>query len=146
MSDDALALVPPAAYIKDTATAKGMGVFAVRAFNEGDLVERCPVLLIPCRWDELPKNFQVRVFDWGYFVGTPNIHAFALGWGSLYNHNDPANLRYHVNAESQLLIFTTVRSIAANEELTINYQAKGGGPAGKDFDWFEANTITPVVA
>ena len=42
------------------------------------------------------------------------------------------------------LVFTAEKTIAAREELTINYNAVGGGAAWHDDNWFERMEITPM--
>jgi len=64
-------------------------------------------------------------------------HAVALGYSSLYNHE--------ALAERQELRFTVVRDVAADEELTINYNACGGGPEWHNDNWFDRMRISPVL-
>jgi SET domain-containing protein len=46
--------------------------------------------------------------------------ALALGYGSLYNHSYRPNARYDDDAQAAM-VFLALRSIAAGEEITINY-------------------------
>jgi hypothetical protein len=39
-------LKPPSVYVKDTGTAKGRGVFALRDFTAGEVIELCPVVRV----------------------------------------------------------------------------------------------------
>ena len=42
-------------------------------------------------------------------------HCPALGYGSLYNHGNPANMRYEGDDEAKVLRFVAIRAIAAGE-------------------------------
>jgi hypothetical protein len=81
-------------------------------------------------------------FDWQVLAKTKNPStAIAAGYGGMYNHADHANLRYHADAVAVTLIFTAVRDISRDEQLTVNYNAKGGGPVWHDDNWFEREGI-----
>jgi hypothetical protein len=130
--------------IRDTGTAKGRGIFALTPFAPDELVEACPVVIMRTAFRGLPDELKTLVFNWGFLTGGPDMHAVALGHGSLYNHENPSNLRYLADAEAQLLRFVAVRPIAADEELTINYNAHGGGHVWHDNKWFERLNV-PLI-
>jgi hypothetical protein len=138
-------LRPPSVCVKDTGTPKGRGVFALRAFECGEVVEVCPVVIFRMPFEKLPGDVRRLMYDWDQLAGVPDAHALALGYGSLYNHNNPANLRYAADDSGLLLRLTAVRAVAEGEELTINYNAVGGDPESDDDYWFEMNGITPIV-
>jgi hypothetical protein len=77
--------------------------------------------------------------------GTGSRHGLALGYGSLYNHDNPSNLRYEADHERGLLRFVAVRAIDQDEELTVNYNAVGGGFASSTDTWFDRMNIEPLV-
>lgn len=139
-------LTAPSVCLKDTGTAKGRGVYALSAFAAGQLVEVCPVVLFRRPFAKLPEEIKKMVFHWGQLAGMHGTHALALGYGSMYNHNNPANLRYEADESGLLLRLVAVRDIAAGEELTINYNAPGGGPESDDDYWFEMNGVTPIIS
>ncbi len=134
----------PSLYIADTGTAKGRGVFAARAFKADDVVEMCPVVIIKSHTDTMPPEVRTLVFDWKVLANMPGCNALALGFGSLYNHSNPANMRYQADPSGQNLHFIAVRDIAAGEELTVNYDAFGGGPEWHNNNWFDRMGINPV--
>ena len=138
-------LTAPSVYVKDTGTVKGRGVFALRDFEAGEVVETCPVVLMRLPFGELPKELRERVFDWGALAGAPpGTHARAHGYGSLYNNANPANMRYEAFVAGDLLRFIAVRGISADEELTINYNARDGGAEWHDTNWFDRMNIKPI--
>ncbi len=140
-------ITPPDSYVKDTGTAKGRGVFAGRAFGAGEVVEVAPVLLFAMKdFVGVPKPIKHVIFNWNWLVGQKDDRqAIALGYGSLYNHANPANLRYEADADLPAMRFIAVRDIAEGEELTINYNAHGGGHEWPDNNWFERMKVRLVV-
>ncbi len=139
-------LRPPDVIITDTRTDKGYGVYAARAYQQGEVVEIAPVLLFEEKFRDLQRCLQERVFDWGTLAKTRRSNCLPLGCGSLYNHNEPSNLATSAIDTEQLqaLKFTAVRDIEPGEELTINYNAHGGGHTWHDDNWFKQLQIDPV--
>lgn len=138
-------LSPPTAYIQDTGTSKGRGVFAARAYICGEVVEVCPVVVLRMPFSSLPDEIKTLVFDWAILAQVPNTHAFALGYGSMYNHDNPANMRYEADSQHSLLRFISVRAINEGEELTVNYNARGGGAEWDNDNWFKRMNVKPIV-
>lgn len=131
----------PSIYLSDTGTAKGRGVFAAREFSAGEIVEVCPVVIIRSHTSTMPPEVRTLVFDWKVL---PGCNALALGFGSLYNHSNSANMRYQADPPGQSLHFIAVRDITPGEELTVNYDALGGGPEWHDNNWFDRMGVTPI--
>jgi uncharacterized protein len=93
----------------------GRGVFATRAFAEGEAVESCPTLEVA------GDCVSGRLGD--YVFGSSqdeNAVVLPLGWGMLYNHSYDANCEY-VQDGPQVITFQTTRKVGAGEELTIDY-------------------------
>ena len=136
----------PDVYLTDTGTAKGRGAFARREFAAGELVEECPVIPITVPSLMLPPEIQRIVFNWGVLTGTLTGDGLVLGYGSMYNHDNPANMRYEADLQNLTLKFIAVRPIKAGEELTINYNAIGGGATWNENDnhWFQRMNVKPV--
>lgn len=123
-------------YVTDTGTPKGRGVFAGRKINAGELVEACPVVVITTPLSRMPKELKSVVFDWGYLTNGQPSTCLALGWGSMYNSANPANLKYVAVANDLQLHFIAARDIQCDEELTINYNHTGGEAGSSDDTWF----------
>lgn len=134
---------PPLA-IRDTGTTKGRGVFACRDFRRGEVVETAPVLVLKGDFDELPELLKTYVFNWESLAGIPDAHAIALGFGSMYNHSNPASLCYQADARASVMRYVAARDIRCGEELTINYNADGGVHEWHDDNWFERHDIALV--
>lgn len=138
-------IAPPVVRIGDTATARGRGVFAARDYRAGDLVEASPVVVLETAFEQLPLALQRMVFAWPQCGGLPARQALALGYGSLYNGANPANLRYEREVATGIVRFLAARDIARGEELTINYSAGDGAAASAADEWFVEHGIRPSV-
>ena len=107
----------------------GRGVFATRLINEGTILERVPVLLIPREQVFDESNVARRscrlswyVYEWGNGEGDEYV-AVALGYGSLYNHSYHPNTFYR-RESPDAIEFVALRQIEADEEITINYNGE----------------------
>jgi hypothetical protein len=132
---------PPSACVKETGTIKGRGVFSSRSYPIGEVVELCPVVILPIAIERLPTEIDLLLFDWASLANVPGTQALALGFGSLYNDANPANMKYEADASLPALRFVAARNIAPDEELTINYSAMDGGAVSADNNWFERKGI-----
>lgn len=115
-------LQPPHLYVGPS-SIEGRGVFSKRALAAGELVEQAPLILISNAEDEILKATALYHY---YFVlsdkKTPV--AIGLGYSSMYNHGSPANAEYKIDMAAQLIEIRTVKTIAADEEITINYNGR----------------------
>ena len=107
---------------------KGRGVFARRLIQEGELIERVPMLVLPDNECEHGPVLSTYCFAWGR--GTV---ALALGYGSIYNHSYRPNARYD-DVGPQTKEFSALRDIQPGEEITVNYN---GSPRSRKAVWFE---------
>lgn len=131
------------ALIKDTGDAKGRGVFAIRDIGRGEVVEVCPVLIVS--YSLLPKNLNDVIFGWSSLTGEANpLACIALGWGSMYNHDNPENMRYIANTTNVSLEFIAAREIVSGEELTINYNESYVDIISEEDIWFSKKEISPI--
>ena len=131
-------------YVRDTGNATGRGVFAGRLFIAGEVVEVCPVVILQCDFKLLPSELQQRVFNWSAPAKAQGaVYALALGYGSMYNHANPANLHYELSEGGEYMRFIAASDIDANSELTINYNGAYGKNVSDEDDWFEARGIAP---
>lgn len=133
----------PLGYLADTGTTKGLGVFATRAIKAGETVEVAPVIQIRCAYSDLSQELKSRVFHWERLTSSPGVQALALGYGSLYNHANPANMRYVAIENGTAISFVAASDIDEGDELTINYNDTGGEPVSSEDNWFKLQGITP---
>ena len=135
-----LALLPEIS-LRHTGTAKGRAAFALRSFRCGETVEICPVIVTTGKFRDLPDELKDFVFNWRTLAGArAGSLAMALGYGSMYNHDSPANMTYEALPKKFALRFRAARDIAAGEELTINYS----GGVAEDDRWFSRRGISPI--
>ncbi len=125
-------VVPPDAYVQDTGTDKGRAVFAGRDFTKGELIEAAPVLVQPDPFHSLTPLVQRIVYNWQQLTQAKSYSSGLIyGYGSIYNHNNPANMRYEANANDHVMSYYAARDIKKDEELTVNYNDTMGGPVSK---------------
>lgn len=110
----------------------GRGMFAAERIKKGQIIEVCPVIVIPNRDKKLID--KTHLFDYYFMWGTKNQPAIALGYGSLYNHSYDPNAEYDQKVKRNVIIFTALRNIKKDEEITVNYN---GDPGNKSSLWFK---------
>jgi uncharacterized protein len=98
-------------------------------------------VLVFTRSDRLPLAIRLRFFRWSELTGIPNTSALALGYGSVYNGANPANLRYSAVRGMELVQFVAVRDTSSGEELTINYSGEKWAHLSEGNRWLEENKI-----
>jgi uncharacterized protein len=104
--------------------AHGLGVFARRSFEPGDVIERVPLVVIPD--DEMHfARLRGTIMHRYPMPGVPDDDhsAWMLGYGALYNHEpDPAvlNARWTYSG-GRTLLFLAVRPIRPGDEITYDY-------------------------
>jgi hypothetical protein len=132
-------------YVAHTGTPKGRGVYSARAYAAGDVVELAPVILFDGKFKAIPAEVRELLFNWSALAGAQVAHGLALGYGSLYNHDNPANLRYEADEPRRVLRFIAARDVAAGEELTINYNDARGVHAEEGDTWFAKHGIEAIT-
>ena len=110
----------------------GLGVFATTDIKAGQVIERCPVILVPANEDKLLDRTALTNY---YFEFSERYVAICLGYGSLYNHSYHANAIYDVSAKRRLIIFRAVKAIQKNEEICINYNYEPDDPTPLETWW-----------
>ena len=112
----------------------GQGVFAERHFDAGDVIEVCPVIVLPAPDVELLEKTSIRgyYYEWNNDGGV----ALAQGFGSLYNHSWAPNAQYEQDYDAGTISILCVRPIPPGHEITINYT---GAPDGRADLWFDTD-------
>jgi SET domain-containing protein len=118
--------------------AKGRGVIALKAIKAGTEIDVAHVILItPEEWEKIKQTCLYDfAFEW-CGEGAGITHALAMGSGEFINHSYEPNAKYCMDYEKKLITFSTIKDIAAGEEITVNYN---GEVDKKDKLWFD-----PVV-
>jgi SET domain-containing protein len=94
------------------------GLLATEDIKKGQIIERCPLILIPYSQEEVIDKTILKKY---YFEWTREYIAIALGYGSLINHSYTPNVKYFHDYKNTLLTFRAIKAITAGEELFINY-------------------------
>ena len=98
---------------------KGLGVFAVNHIKQGEIIERCPVLIVSKanRQNLYEQHGILRnyTFQWAEDI------AITWGYGSLYNHSSRPNAIYYRDLQSNTMIFQSLIDISPGEEICTSY-------------------------
>jgi SET domain-containing protein len=111
----------------------GRGIFAARNFKRGEVIERCPVLVLPRKDYLLLKGTELRNY---YFMWGKSTSAICFGYGSLYNHSYEPNATYRKRIKEKTIDFIAIRSIKRGEEIAVNYNY--GKPKSKRTLWIKS--------
>jgi len=113
----------------------GRGIFAFANIEKGEIIERCPIIVI--NEDEVKLLEKSELLNY-YFMWGENKEkvAICLGFGSLYNHSYEPNATYEKFPEDNLIKFVAIKDIEKNEEITVNYNY--GNPNDKKPLWIKS--------
>jgi len=112
---------------------KGLGVFALKDFKEGEIIESAPVLTFDTKGRRnLEKTLLNHyIYPWRSTRGA----ALVLGYGSIYNHSYSPNADWKQNFKTTCMAYRAIKPIKKGEEILVNYN---GEPDDKTpIDWFE---------
>jgi SET domain-containing protein len=109
----------------------GRGVFATKPFARGELIETCPVIVVPA--SQRPDLDKTALYS--YYYGWGDDAALAQGLGSFYNHSYHPNAVYEKDIANGNVVISAIRDIVAGEEITVNYN---GDPDSLKPLWFDA--------
>jgi hypothetical protein len=104
----------------------GRGVFATRAFGQGEVVESCPTVELA------DADVSGRLNDYVFSSVNEGDVLLVLGLGMLFNHSPEPNLEY-IQEDASTIVFQTVRKVRRGEELTIDYGE----------EWWETRGLEP---
>jgi len=112
---------------------KGRGVFALKDFKKGEIVESCPVINITPKERKRLEKTQLShyIYPWRSTRGA----ALVLGYGSIYNHSFSPNADWKQNFKTQSMVFRAIKSIKKGEEILVNYNGEPDDES--EIDWFE---------
>ena len=113
-------MILPGIYIGVT-ERKGRGVFSNAEILADTVIEVSPVIVMSFKERMLLDQTLLHdyIFEWEA-NGTEQC-CMALGYIPVYNHSSSSNCEYFMNYDNDTIHIKAVRNIAANEELTINY-------------------------
>jgi SET domain-containing protein len=106
-----------------TSGERGLGVFALRAFKKGDLIERSPGIMLGERDTAILSITALSAYIFGTSAGS----ILGLGLTSIYNHSDRPTAK--VSRFRRFIFVRALRDIKVGEEITLDY---GWSQAVKD--------------
>ncbi len=111
----------------------GHGIFTTKSIAPDTTIEECPYLRIKA--DECTASLDDYVFnlETAEENGDSDYYSLVLGWGSLFNHSYDHNIEYWHDTDRNLIVFHTIKTVAAGKQLFVNY--------GKD--WWKSRALTP---
>ena len=116
---------------------KGRGVFAMKSFQEGDLIEKSPVIkLTPKERKHCEKTI---LYSYVYPWRSTRSACLVLGYGELYNHSFEPNADWKQNFKTGSMVYRAIKPIKKGEEILINYN--GEPDDKKPIDWFEDGAL-----
>ena len=96
----------------------GLGVFAAYDIVKGEVIERCPYIVI----DDDDLQEANRLND--YLYNSPDRvgdYLCMMGFGMLYNHGNPANAEWQIDDDNRFVRFTALNDISAGDEIVHDY-------------------------
>lgn len=115
----------------------GRGVFAARSIKQGDIIEKCPVLVFPRKDYLLVKKTELRNY---YFMWGKSTSAVCFGYGSIYNHSYEPNATYEKRIREKTIKFIAIKNIKEGEEITVNYNY--GKPKDQSPLWIKSIKVS----
>ncbi len=104
--------------IKDS-VLHGLGVFARKAIKKGDVIERCPYIIVDD--DDLKETNRLN----DYLFTSPDDkddYLCVLGFGMLYNHGSNPNAEWQIDDDdNRLICFTAKLDIKKGDEIIHDY-------------------------
>ncbi|MEK7525986.1 MAG: SET domain-containing protein [Patescibacteria group bacterium] len=108
--------------IKRISKTKGRGVYAMKNFKAGEIIEKCPVLKLTPRerkWCE-KTIMATYIYPWR----STRSAAVVFGYGSIYNHSFEPNADWKQNFRDNTMTYRAIKSIKKGEEILINYNGE----------------------
>ena len=96
----------------------GQGVFANRPIKNGEVIEECPVFVLPRKDYPAVKKTILRNY---YFMWGKSTSGICFGYGSYYNHSYQPNATYRKKIKDRVIEFIAIKDIKKFEEITVNY-------------------------
>ncbi len=104
-------------YIGDS-PVHNQGVFAACFIKAGEVIERCPYLVIDD--DDLAEDNRLN----DYLFTSPDVatdYLVIMGYGMMYNHSDDANAEWEIDDDNRFVKFSASKDIQEGEEIFQDY-------------------------
>lgn len=101
-----------------SAGRKGRGVFALKPFKKGEVIEISPYILVPPKDD---TKLSETILNSYWFLVKGKWSAIGLGYTSIYNHNEKPNATFSVNKRRRVITIKATQPIRVGQEICTNY-------------------------
>jgi uncharacterized protein len=114
-------------------SGKGLGVFAVRNINIGEIIESCPVLtLTPTERKHCEKTILNHyIYPWR----STRSASVVFGYGSIINHSFTPNADWKQDFRATRMVYKALKSIKKGDEITVNYNGEPDDTT--PIEWFD---------
>jgi SET domain-containing protein len=105
---------------------EGRGVFIDAKVEEGDLLEKAPVVPYetsprePHEWDSA-NILMSKYHGFGNWFNEDRFSVMALGYACFYNHSSEPNVKIVKNLKDLTISFIAIKNIDYGEECLIDY-------------------------
>lgn len=97
---------------------KGLGVFAAKKIESGELIEVSPYIETP-KFDF--NKLKKTILNYYWFKVKEMVCGIGLGYTSLYNHSEGNNAEFIINEKEKSITIISISCIFPGEEILINY-------------------------
>ena len=97
------------------------GVIAERVIKKGEVIEVCPAIIYPNKYDKTIAKTPLGNYD---FEWDEKHDGILLGYGSLYNHSYHPNAEFDDEVLEDCWVLRAIKNINKDEEITINYNGE----------------------
>jgi hypothetical protein len=117
-----------------TVKGKGRGVFALKNFAVGEIIEAAPVITLNTKER---KHCEKTVLNYYIYPWRSTRTAcVVLGLGSIYNHSFTPNADWKQNFRTTRMIYRAIKPIKKGEEITVNYNGEPDDQTSIEWDTF----------
>ena len=109
----------PSLYLSEI-DGKGRGVFIMEDLDPNNLIEICPLIIIPKK--QVPVIHETILHDYYFLYNEEAGNAcIPLGFGCLYNHSNNPNARVAFDFDEKCIHIISIKSINSGDEILIDY-------------------------
>ena len=107
--------------VKRTAS-RGRGVFALKDFKTGEIIEKCPTIKIDSKERKYCEKtiLNYYIYPWR----STRTGSIVLGYGSIYNHSFEPNADWKQNFKTSEMVYRAIKPIKSGEEILVNYNGE----------------------
>jgi len=116
----------------------GRGVFASRDINNGEIIEVCPVIVVPRDQLTFLDQTSLHAHYFHYWGPDSRDGAMVFGYGFFYNHSYTPNAKFKYNYRDKTTTFICIEDIRKGEEIRHNYNGDPKDQSPQPFRMIES--------